>query len=309
MHVTSRPSDPFRQHPRRTCDAAFPLALAVLIVLPAAPTVHAQSPKRGDRVPSLPATITIDAEGIARDARDTPSPAAPTMPDVERPDLPAPSQPKAALRTSDPSAAEREALIAAARQRHPERSRATIEAMVRRIAAELNFDAEFVAVIARIESGFDPFAVSDRGAIGVMQLMPPVIQDQGLADPFDAETNIRAGVMHLKALGQDFRHPVLVAAAYHAGAEAVRSARGIPKGPRTAEYVVAVLNGFYDLMAIAAPDGVGPPATRPSAARPQASAAASRASPRPPLRTARAEAAAPSNPTGIWERGFVLHLD
>ena len=117
--------------------------------------------------------------------------------------------------------------------------------------------------------------------------------------------NIRAGVRHLKALGQEFRHPVLVAAAYHAGAEAVRSARGIPKGPRTAEYVVAVLNGFYDLMAIAGPEAARPAAARPALARNSAATASARNS----TRTARADASTPTNPTGIWERGFVLHLD
>lgn len=302
MHASSRPSDPFRPHlrsPSRPWPAA---ALAVLIVLPVSATVHAQSTKRDDRVPPLPAAIALDAEGIARDAREVPPSPAPTLPDVERPDLPPqPPSPQA----TGVSAAAREALIAAARRRHPEQTRAAIEAMVRRIAAELAFDAEFAATIARVESGFDPFAVSDKGAIGVMQLMPGVIQDQSLADPFDAEANIRAGVRQLKALGQELRHPVLVAAAYHAGAEAVRSARGIPKDPRTAEYVVAVLNGFYDLMAIAGSEAARPAAARPAPARISAATASVRSG----IRTARADTSAPTNPTGIWERGFVLHLD
>ncbi|MGL4243473.1 MAG: lytic transglycosylase domain-containing protein [Beijerinckiaceae bacterium] len=276
--------------------------------------VHAQSQKREDRVPPLPAAIAIDAEGVARDAREAPAAAVPTLPDVERPDLPQPTRSDTTPPSPGPSVAEREALSAAARRRHPERSRAEVEAMVRRIAAELTFDAAFAATIARIESGFDPFAVSEKGAIGVMQLMPAVIQDQRaqdprLADPFDPEANIRAGVRHLKALGQELRHPVLVASAYHSGVEAVRAARGIPNGPRTAEYIVAVLNGFYDLMAITETETGAPVAARPAGARGAAPNRSTGAAARNTIRTARAEAAAPSNPTGIWERGFVLHLD
>jgi Transglycosylase SLT domain len=308
MRVSSRSSDLF---PRRLPVSGAPglaASLATAILISVVVPVHAQSQKRDDRVPPLPTAIAIDSEGVARDARETPPSAVPALPDVERPDLPSGRPPGAESGASGPSSKEREALIAAARQRHPARGAAEIEALVRRIAAELRFDAEFAATIARIESGFDMFAVSEKGAVGVMQLMPAVIQDQRVTDPFDPEANIRAGVRHLKGLGQEFRHPVLVAASYHAGAEAVRSARGVPPGPRTAEYVVAVLNGFYDLMAIAGPEAERPVAARTAAARTPAPVASASRAPRAAVRTVRAETA-PSNPTGIWERGFVLHLD
>ncbi len=290
--------------------ASLVFAIMACIAVP----VHAQPQKLEDRVPLLPAAISIDAEGVARDAREAPVAAVPILPDVERPDLTQPTRSGTAPASPGPLAAGREALSAAARRRHPEHSRAEIEAIVRRIAAELNFDAAFAATIARIESGFDPFAISEKGAIGVMQLMPSVIQDQHaqdprLADPFDPEANIRAGIRHLKALGQEFRHPVLVAAAYHSGAETVRAARGIPNGPRTAEYIVAVLNSFYDLMAIAGPETGRPAATRPAGARGVAPSRSTGTAARSAIRTARADTAAPANPTGIWERGFVLHLD
>lgn len=301
MRVSSRSSDPF---PRRLPVSGAPglaASLATAILISVVVPVHAQSLKRDDRVPPLPAAIAIDAEGVARDARETPPLTTLALPDVERPDLPSGQRP-------GPSSKERETLIAAARQRHPARAAAEIEAMVRRIAAELRFDAEFAAMIARIESGFDMFAVSEKGALGVMQLLPAVIQDQRITDPFDPEANIRAGVRHLMNLGQEFRHPVLVAAAYHAGADAVRSARGVPPGPRTAEYIVAVLNGFYNLMRIPEQEAERPAAARTAPARTPAPVASTSRASRAAVRTARAEAA-PSNPTGIWERGFVLHLD
>lgn len=308
MRVSSRSSDPFPRRLPVSGAAGLAASLAAAILISVVVPVHAQSPKREDRIPPLPAAIAIDAEGIARDARETPPLAAPALPDVERPDLPPGQRLGVEPSTSGPSPAERQSLITAARQRHPARGSAEIEALVRRVAGELRFDAEFAATIARIESGFDMFAVSEKGAIGVMQLMPAVIRDHRVTDPFDPEANIRAGVRHLMNLGQEFRHPVLVAAAYHAGAEAVRSARGVPPRPRTAEYVVAVLNGFYDLMGLPGSEAERPAAARTATARTPAPVASASRAPRAAVRTVRAETA-PSNPTGIWERGFVLHLD
>jgi soluble lytic murein transglycosylase-like protein len=304
MRVPPRQSDPFFPSPLPSSELRLAVSLAAAIMAGKLDSVHAQSAKPADRIPHLPAAIAIDGEGVARDARETASPPVASLPDVERPDLPRNAPDQAKSHNSGPAAAERDALIAAARRRHQPREAREIETMVRRIAAELGFDAAYAVTIARIESDFDMFAVSDQGAIGVMQLMPAIVADQQLADPFDPEANIRAGIRHLKALGQEFRHPVLVAAAYHAGAEAVRQARGIPQGPRTAGYVVAVLNGFYDLMAITGPD-----AGRRDKARRTAARQSSPTPQRNTLRVARGDAAGPTNPTGIWERGFVLHLD
>lgn len=94
-----------------------------------------------------------------------------------------------------------------------------------------------------VESGFAVRAVSPRGAVGLMQLMPATARDYGVIDAFDPRQNIDAGAQHLRRLldrfGQD---PALALAAYNAGAEAVTRHHGrIPPYAETMAYVPRVL--------------------------------------------------------------------
>ena len=94
-----------------------------------------------------------------------------------------------------------------------------------------------------VESGFNSRAVSKRGAVGLMQLMPATATRFGVSNPFDPKQNIHAGARYLKFLIDRFGHNVRLAlAAYNAGEEAVdRNGGQIPPFSETMAYVPRVL--------------------------------------------------------------------
>jgi soluble lytic murein transglycosylase-like protein len=97
-----------------------------------------------------------------------------------------------------------------------------------------------VRAVMQVESGFNPYARSPKGAMGLMQLMPATARQYAVADPFDPASNIEAGIKHLKSLLQ--RLPVALAlAAYNAGEGAVQRFNGIPPYPETRNYVSRIL--------------------------------------------------------------------
>ena len=99
--------------------------------------------------------------------------------------------------------------------------------------------------VIRVESGFDPRAVSSKGARGLMQLMPETAAMLGVRDAFNPRENINAGTRHLRGMMERFRHDLPMAiAAYNAGDKPVAAFRGIPPYPETREYVARVLR-FY----------------------------------------------------------------
>ena len=96
--------------------------------------------------------------------------------------------------------------------------------------------------VIRVESGFDPRAVSPKGARGLMQLMPETAAILGVRDSFDPRENIHGGARHLRGMMDRFRHDLPMAiAAYNAGERPVAMFRGIPPYPETREYVARVL--------------------------------------------------------------------
>lgn len=102
-----------------------------------------------------------------------------------------------------------------------------------------------VSAVIRAESGFNPKAVSRKGARGLMQLMPSTASMLGVRDSFDPRENIDGGVRHLRALMDRFPNSLpLAIAAYNAGESAVLAHGGIPPYPETREYVDRVLR-FY----------------------------------------------------------------
>jgi hypothetical protein len=108
-------------------------------------------------------------------------------------------------------------------------------------AKKTGIDEAWLRAIAHAESDFDAAAVSAKGARGVMQLMPEVIADYGVAEPFSAKQSILAGARHLKALDERYGGDrVLAAAAYNAGVGAVTQYDGIPPYVETREYVAKV---------------------------------------------------------------------
>jgi soluble lytic murein transglycosylase-like protein len=101
-------------------------------------------------------------------------------------------------------------------------------------------DARLVRAMIQVESAYKQAARSRKGAMGLMQLMPETARQYAVADPYDPETNIEAGIKHLKSLLT--RMPVdLALAAYNAGEAAVQKFRGIPPYPETRSYVSRIL--------------------------------------------------------------------
>ena len=96
--------------------------------------------------------------------------------------------------------------------------------------------------VIRVESGFDPRAVSPKGARGLMQLMPETAAILGVRDIFNPRENIHGGARHLRGMMDRFHYDLPMAiAAYNAGERPVATFRGIPPYPETRDYVARVL--------------------------------------------------------------------
>jgi len=123
--------------------------------------------------------------------------------------------------------------------------RAALWPAVEEAALSHGLDPRLVDLVIRMESGYNPRAVSPKGARGVMQLMPATASMYGVANLFDPLQNIRAGVRYLKDLFQRFNSDVSLAlAAYNAGPEAVEKHGGVPPYDETRSYVRAILMAY-----------------------------------------------------------------
>ena len=140
-------------------------------------------------------------------------------------------------------------------ENHPNVKR--YEPLIARYAKEQNVDAALVKAMVAVESGYEPTAVSAKGALGLMQVVPETAVRYGLADDakrtleqklFDPATNLRIGTRYLRDLLELFAHDVpLALAAYNAGEGAVqRYDNQVPPYPETQEYVKLVTQ-FYAL--------------------------------------------------------------
>jgi len=116
--------------------------------------------------------------------------------------------------------------------------------LVHDAAVRSGLPPEFVHSVAKVESGFEPRAVSPRGAVGVMQLMPETARSLG-ADPTDPEQNIDAGTRLLRELLLKYNGDVVRAlAAYNAGPGAVDKYQGLPPFDETRQYVNKVITTY-----------------------------------------------------------------
>ncbi len=120
-----------------------------------------------------------------------------------------------------------------------------ISRAVQQAAAKYEIPAGLIHAIIRAESNYDPAAVSEKGASGLMQLMPDTAKAYGVLDVFDPEQNIMGGVQFLKDLIRLFDGKRdLVLAAYNAGQEAVKKFDGIPPYPETQNYVKKIQQSY-----------------------------------------------------------------
>lgn len=117
--------------------------------------------------------------------------------------------------------------------------------VIRETADRYGVPERLVLAVIRTESGFNPWAVSPKGARGLMQLMPQTANVLGVRNVFDPAENIDGGVRHLRALMERFGHDLRLAlAAYNAGEGAVTHHRGVPPYAETQDYVQKVLALF-----------------------------------------------------------------
>jgi len=103
-------------------------------------------------------------------------------------------------------------------------------------------DSRLVHAVVQVESGYNPRALSNKGAIGLMQLMPATARELGVGDPWDPEQNVRGGTAYLRQMIDMFSGDLeLALAAYNAGPNAVLENAGIPPYSDTRAYVRQVL--------------------------------------------------------------------
>jgi len=118
-----------------------------------------------------------------------------------------------------------------------------IDAAIEQAAARHNVDPSLVRSVVKVESNFNPNAVSRKGAMGLMQLMPSTARSLNVANPFDPQQNVDAGVRHLRKLLDSYGGDVrLSLAAYNAGSGAVARSAGVPHFRETQNYVRRITN-------------------------------------------------------------------
>lgn len=110
--------------------------------------------------------------------------------------------------------------------------------MVRKLASQHGVDPGLALAITKVESGFNPRAVSPKNAQGLMQLIPKTAERFGVRNAFDPEQNVRGGLAYLRWLLALFQGDVrLAVAAYNAGERAIERYRGVPPYAETRDYV------------------------------------------------------------------------
>jgi soluble lytic murein transglycosylase-like protein len=119
------------------------------------------------------------------------------------------------------------------------------ESIVYQTAKQHDMEVALVNAVIHTESYFNPKACSNKGACGLMQLIPTTAAQYGVTDVFNPRQNIEAGVRYLKDLLARYENNIVLAlAAYNAGETAVDKYNGVPPYDETREYVKKVMKNY-----------------------------------------------------------------
>lgn len=117
--------------------------------------------------------------------------------------------------------------------------------LIENIARSEGLDPDLLRAVVEAESDFNPDAISRKGAVGLMQLMPETARRMGVSDPFHPSENLEGGARYLRTLINKYEGLLpLALSAYNAGENAVDRHRGIPPYPETQAYVQKVLTSY-----------------------------------------------------------------
>jgi flagellar hook-length control protein FliK len=116
--------------------------------------------------------------------------------------------------------------------------------LVKQLSLKYEVPFELILSLVKVESNFNPQALSPKGAMGLMQIMPSTANFLGIQNPFDPRENLEAGVRYFKTLLERFGDLSLALAAYNAGPKAVMDYQGIPPFPETRSFVNKVFGWF-----------------------------------------------------------------
>jgi soluble lytic murein transglycosylase-like protein len=114
--------------------------------------------------------------------------------------------------------------------------------IINELCKKYDVETSFIKAMVKTESNFDPYAVSKKGATGLMQLMPEKAKDLSVKDSFDPKQNLDGGIRHVRYLLKKYEGDVrLTLAAYNAGENAVKKNNGVPPYLETQNYIIKVL--------------------------------------------------------------------
>jgi len=116
--------------------------------------------------------------------------------------------------------------------------------LIKQLSSKYQVPFELILSLVKVESDFNPQAISPKGAMGLMQLMPSTATFLGVQNPFDPQENLEAGIRYFKTLLEKFGDLSLALAAYNAGPKAVMDYQCIPPFPETRSFVNKVFGWF-----------------------------------------------------------------